>query len=345
MTDMASLRARARARLGRRWRPVQSGLLAVSAVLLVGACDPWSGCAPQPSAQRSTAEQTPVPSGAAFFEDFATAAGVGRFDWQLHSGANGGPCGTGNNGCGLIDATDRAEHDMSCGAPTTHRHIDPQPVHDFLVLDPATSPLMYHCAPGNDAAKGHVMTIVETTGVLSLSFSPRQVFTDINKLCFDINTNNNMGAGKWINAWIIPTWSLAENGGRFDFADQPDLDPEQEVPGPEDWHMKYFDGSLISSSGLNWWEWSRRASESATRFTQCVEQTGPNQLTYTRDFPADPNGDSVLDPGVATTETQTGPGNLPDGPVRVIFQDGSYNPDKHGGNGGVTWHWDNITIS
>jgi hypothetical protein len=52
-----------------------------------------------------------------------------------------------------------------------------------------------------------------------------------------------------------------------------------------------------------------------------------------------------MEPGVASTETRTGPGNLPDGPARVIFQDGSYNPDKHGGTGGITWHWDNIQIS
>ena len=50
-------------------------------------------------------------------------------------------------------------------------------------------------------------------------------------------------------------------------------------------------------------------------------------------------------PGVGDTVTRTGPGNLPDGDVRVIFQDGNYNPSKHGGEGAITWHWDNITIS
>ena len=105
-----------------------------------------------------------------------------------------------------------------------------------------------------------------------------------------------MGAGKWINVWVVPTSSVAANGGRFDFADQPALDPNAWAPGPNDWHIKYFDGSLLSSSGLHWWEWSRRAHESATRFTQCVEQTAPGQLTYTRDLPADINGDGVIDP-------------------------------------------------
>ena len=35
----------------------------------------------------------------------------------------------------------------------------------------------------------------------------------------------------------------------------------------------------------------------------------------------------------------------PTGPVKVIFQDGSYNPVKHGGSADrLTWHWDNIAI-
>ena len=143
---------------------------------------------------------------------------------------------------------------------------------------------------------------------MSCRSRPKQTFTERTKVCFDINTNDNIGAGKWINAWIIPTSSVAANGGRFDFADEPALDPEQQAPGPDDFHFKYFDGSLIGPNGFIWWEWTPRASESATRFTQCVEQTAPGQLTYTRDLPVDANGDGVIDPGVAETVTRTGTG-------------------------------------
>ena len=45
------------------------------------------------------------------------------------------------------------------------------------------------------------------------------------------------------------------------------------------------------------------------------------------------------------TVTYTTPGAFPNGPVRVIFQDDTYDADKHGGTGLYTWHWDNITIS
>ena len=190
---------------------------------------------------------------------------------------------------------------------------------------------MYYCAPGNDPAKGHVMTVVETEGVWSVVLPEAGVHRRPQGVLRHQHQRQDR-CRKWINAWIVPTSSLAANGGRFDFADAPDLDPEQQVPGPDDFHFKYFSGSLIGPNGFDWWEWHRQASESATRFTQCVEQTAPGQLTYTRDFPVDTNGDGIMDPGVAETDTRTGPGEPARRPVRVIFQDGSYNPDKHGGH-------------
>ena len=48
-------------------------------------------------------------------------------------------------------------------------------------------------------------------------------------------------------------------------------------------------------------------------------------------------------------------GSIPDGPIRVVFEDDNYNPDKHfsateatdrdSSGLGYTWHWDNIQIS
>ena len=335
----------------RRRRLGRSGMFAMSAVVLIGACDPGPGCAPAPDAQQSAgapAAATPdaAPAGAVFSEDFTTAAGADRFDWQLHASANGGPCGTVSQDCAPIMATDHAEHNMACEGPTTFRSLPAVTPADFAVIDPGSTSNIYYCAPGNDAAKGHMMTTIDTTGVAVLSFSPKQTFTNVRKVCFDINTNNNIGAGKWVNAWIVPVGSVAANGGRFDFADEPALDIDQQAPGPDDFHFKYMDGSLVGPNDFIWWEWNRRASESATRFTQCVEQTAPGQLTYTRDLPVDANGDGVVDPGVAETVTRTGAGDIPRGAVRVIFQDGSYNPEKHGSvTGAITWHWDNINIS
>lgn len=329
----------------------------VAATTTTSVVPPTTTIAPTTTAPAPTTT-TPPPSGFQWFDDFAASTSVDRYDWQLHSAGSGHPpqhCGDGVTACGLITATDRAEHNMACGSPTTFRHIDAQPVHDFLVINPNVSPLIWYCNPGNTAASGHVMTAIETEGVVTLSMSPKQTFTNVTKVCFDVNTNDNIGAGKWVNLWVVPTSSIAANGGRFDFADAPDLDPNAYAPGPNDWHMKYMDGSLLSSTGLDWWEWYRRASESATRFTQCAAETGPNQITYTRDLPCDgPDAGTEMDPGVCETQTRTGTGQLPNGTVRVILQDSSYNPDKHGGAGdnpgsspmdfGITWHFDNVTV-
>ena len=48
------------------------------------------------------------------------------------------------------------------------------------------------------------------------------------------------------------------------------------------------------------------------------------------------------------TDTYMVPGvHMPDGKVRVIFQDDNYDPPKRAGYSPAnnTWHWDNIQIS
>ncbi len=47
------------------------------------------------------------------------------------------------------------------------------------------------------------------------------------------------------------------------------------------------------------------------------------------------------------TDTWVRDGGFPDGQVRVMFQDGSYNPSKHNAPPGnpLTWHWDNIAVA
>jgi hypothetical protein len=72
----------------------------------------------------------------------------------------------------------------------------------------------------------------------------------------------------------------------------------------------------------------------APRFTQCLEDLGNGQIRHSNELP---NGQ---------TRVLTLAGELPDGPVRVIFQDANYNPTKHGGSAPahLTWHWDDIVV-
>ncbi len=49
------------------------------------------------------------------------------------------------------------------------------------------SQLFWHCAPGGDPAKGHLMTGVDTFGYNIAWFSPKPYFTGVSKVCWDIN--------------------------------------------------------------------------------------------------------------------------------------------------------------
>jgi hypothetical protein len=73
------------------------------------------------------------------------------------------------------------------------------------------------------------------------------------------------------------------------------------------------------------------ATSSAPRFPTCLDDAA-NRITIER-----PDG---------STDTYSYDLAFPQGQVRVIFQDASYNPTKHNGSENhLTWHWDNITIS
>ena len=67
------------------------------------------------------------------------------------------------------------DHNDACEAPTTSAR--------FATCRTATnstiSQVFWHCAPGDDPTKGHVMTGVDTLGYNIAWFSPKQMFTDV----------------------------------------------------------------------------------------------------------------------------------------------------------------------
>ena len=80
--------------------------------------------------------------------------------------------------------------------------------------------------------------------------------------------------------------------------------------------------------------------DKAARYRHCMVDNENGTVTLSQ---ARPDG---------STATATVSGDLPDGEVRVVFQDDNYNPDKHfdgserppAGSHLYTWHWDNIQI-
>ena len=95
-------------------------------------------------------------------------------------------------------------------------------------------------------------------------------------------------------------------------------------------------------------------ADKATRYTHCMTDNENGTITISQERPGDAreSTDCVRVPEEANRWrcTRTVSGDLPDGPVRVVFQDDNYDADKHGGTSTpsdprYTWHWDNIQIS
>ena len=66
---------------------------------------------------------------------------------------------------------------MDCEGPTTARDVATAAPADKLDF----SQLFWHCAPGGDGAKGHIMTGVEHDGYNIAWFSPKPVFSAVSQ--------------------------------------------------------------------------------------------------------------------------------------------------------------------
>lgn len=264
---------------------------------------------------------------------------MSRFDVQLHTASQQG------GGATSIAPMFIGEHDLNCGDPTTHRTITAgQTASTFI--DASGTQLIWHCAPGNDPAKGHMMTGLDTQGIAYLSFSPKQSFTNVTSVCWDQNMNE-MGGAKWINVFVVPVSDVQAHGGNLNYlavqGEGFDASPaqfKQFVP-TNSFHYTWLRGSTFGYQGrtltMDFWQsgeigsqWAGVNNDPAPRFTTCLN-SGGNMVIHRPD---------------GTLDTFPLGASFPSGPVRVIFQDASYNPTKHNGFvDHLTWHWDNITIS
>jgi hypothetical protein len=296
-----------------------------------------STVASAPSTVASTGASTATAAaGVQFSEDFSTDQRA-RFDWRLQTTVEP-PTGD-----------FLGEHDMSmpCGSPTTYRTVR-QPVLEWgrshTNVDVTNSELIWWCAPGNDTAKGHMMTALDTGSIATLSFSPKQTFNNVTRVCWDQNMSN-LGEGKWINVFVVPAADVAAHGGDLAYADGAGLDfggiPMRLPPGAFDfdWIRGSINAHKIGADGSynkvldQWKSYSPGgiATESASRYTICLN-SGAGVVTLER-----PDG---------SFDTYPLGASFPTGEVRVIWQDASYNPTKHNGaDTALTWHWDNFQIT
>lgn len=308
---------------------------------------PTTTVKPTTTTTSTTSTTVPTPSGVQFFEGFDSDQ-RSRFEWQLQT-TNVPP-----------ERDFLGEHDTACLGPDTYRTVHQVDLpfgqwHSRVNVE--NSEMVWWCAPGNDTAKGHMMTALDTDSIATLNFSPEQVFTDVRRVCWDQNMNN-LGNGKWLNVFIVPN---AAHTGDLAYAAGSGLDfggvPQRLPAGAVD--FTWLRGSIMSHKVVagggyeqQFYQWMSidpvdtngdgmitsadaptrgMATNPAPRFTICVDDAA-NTVTIER-----PNG---------TTDTYPYAVQFPTGQVRVIFQDASYNPTKHNGSEHhLTWHWDNITVA
>lgn len=324
---------------------------------------PTTTQAPTTTVAPSTTAPSPTttsPPAGAFSEDFSTPnvfCGI-RFDCGVSGEVAAGALFNDN-------ANDwPGDHDMSCGDPNgTRRTIHVEPGRG---LEPGTGDSMwavnrditqafYQCAPGGDPAKAHAMVSFNTEGYATVWFSPKQIFTNVTRVCWDQNITD-LKPEKWTGLlFLLPSEYSGPNSqtrGRLDlgydthdFPDGPTADQ-----GPAQNGVSTHQGTMTSfSNGGNLFSLPRGTNnDKAPRYQHCVIDNGNGTLTMTFNRAA-----SVPDglPQPKDIVTRTGPGSIPDGTIRVVLTDEMYNPDKHqeppvsrDSSGLYTWHYDNLVV-
>jgi hypothetical protein len=278
-----------------------------------------------------------------FAEDFSSpSAFSGRFDhgWSgevqagMLFGANKNDWAGDHDGmCGDPNATSRAVHVTPPG------NEPGAPAGSAKNVEQA----FYSCAPGGDAAKAHLMTSVNTEGYVIAWFSPKQTFTNVRTVCWSQNLTDE-GGGKWTQVVFLTGSEVQRSGGDLGFTSPefPNTGGPSTPQGTAQFGVKMFHGGMQTwaNGGFVDGVGGQVTGDKAPRYRHCVTDNGNGTL-----------GVTIAQPG-GSTVSATVRGSIPDGPIRVVFEDDNYNPDKHfdfSGNAGpnhtYTWHWDDIQIS
>jgi len=256
--------------------------------------------------------------------------------------------------------TRHGDHNLACQAPTTLRDVNltGSPTLNFAEV-------FWWCAPSGEAGSGHLMTNNDTTGYNIAWFSPKPTFTAVSKVCWDLN-ETLMSSRQWTQVLFVgaadairfpsgtvtypgfPPGGHARGTGGFDLGY---TSPDHRDPNGATTRIHPEGGTLAGlktgRGDVAWFQdqdtWTLRhdgpgntfhaGADKATRFKQCIENVAPNTVRSTMDTPT---GQRVRDM----------PGQIPQAPVRVVFEDDTYDApkgDSYNANQ-TTWHWDNIQV-
>ncbi len=306
---------------------------------------PAAAAAPAPQAVSApTPEGAPVVPGEQFFASFDTPEDFfDRFQREVFFG------GDGNDRSSL--AQWQGDHSMGCEGPMTQRTVHSDGAHN--------DEMFWWCAPKGPES-GHIMTSMYTEGYAQVLFAPNESFTDVTEVCWDQNMTTL--PRKWTQVVMVPEDLYESNGGKLHYVNPAllpfpadgGLPPGPMSQGPDgdqmpalydEWNayvLTFTSGSVDQHSreGNDTYFNAPPTDDKATRFRQCATDNGDGTVTHVNQL-AD-----------GTTRTITLRGSFPDGEVRVIFQDDTYDSfktdlgDRSGGDDPrATWHWDNISIT
>jgi len=260
----------------------------------------------------------------------------------------------GQNGASSRITTFHGDHNMACDAPTTSRDVTLSGTAEKFDY----SQVFWWCAPKGPPS-GHVMTAVDTTGYNIAWFSPKQMFTDVSQVCWDINETlmsrrkwtqvvfvSAADAGRYPSGSLSDIGSIARGSGGFDLGfTNPDFQDENGTgfhPSSSTAGFRNLDGSANWFQGTSWVEQfvgpvapdREQTTDKAARFKHCLTNGPGNTVILTKATPTTGTVVRIL------------AGHIPPGPVRVVFQDDEYDgmkDDRYDANV-LTWHWDNIHV-
>jgi hypothetical protein len=292
-----------------------------------------------------------------FFEDFADPASMDRFgSVAWHRGNLGGATTHGDH------APVAGNDPDACTNPFTTRAL-PKYADDLHGFDPVH---VYRCAPGDDPAKGHVMTVAgEQSGYDFTAMWTAEPLSNVTEVRWDGNITDN-GDRNWPEVAVVPAenWNPLQPPCAITFI--PCFTTAEGGAGDEFGAMGHADlGSvgmswfnvrplIISPLGENAEDWFFRNdwtgsiydvmeaqhqafSSPAPRFTHVLRDNGDGTISFLIDT-------ETAEYGVYELTTA---GSFPEGDVVVAFKAHDYTSHKDATRlyDTFTWHWDNIEIS
>lgn len=186
-------------------------------------------------------------------------------------------------------------------------------------------------------------TMGDVSGYSVVWFSPDQTFNGISEVCWDVSVASDvLRDRKWWEvmvapvsapdvtaiSWLAPVANVGTYGqaGAVVLGFGPDNPPNPKI--------SIGDAEPVRHAWPIVPAWGAALANVATRVPHCFRDLGNGSVEYeTR------NADG-------TVWSFTAPGQFPSGPLKVVFKDHNYTPDKACGIcASYTWHWDNIRVS